>query len=450
MVALLAVALPLIAGQLAQFGTAVIDNALAGHLGARVLGAVAVGGSLWILAIMPVIGVMLSLQPVVSELDGAGRRAEAAPLLRQAIMLGLSLGTICGALLYGLGPPALTWVGVAPGLRPGATLFLHAVACGVPAIGLFMAARGLSEGLSRTMPTLAVEVGGLVLLAPLGWVLMYGRLGCPPLGPLGSGIAAATAGWVQALAYLAYLRFSGSYRGVDWRLGSWRPDLALIAPLLRIGLPIAASLLMEAGMFSVAGLLVGRLGEVEVASNQVALNIVTVSFMVPLGVALGVTVRIGNAVGRRDEAGVRRAARAGYALVAVTQSASVTLLLLASRQLVSVYASDPAIVSAASALLAYGALFQVSDGVQALANGVLRGLKDTRAPMLIIFGSYWVIGVPAGAFLALRRGLGAPGMWLGLVCGLTVAAVVLSWRVWRRLRRPFGRQERAPPCEREG
>jgi MATE family multidrug resistance protein len=424
-------AVPVIVGQLAQIGMTIVDNVLAGHLGARILGSVAVGGSLYVLMLMLVIGIMMSLQPTVAALDGAGRRSEASPLFRQAVLLGLSVGAIAGAGLALAGPPVLHLVGIAPSLQPGATEFLHAIAAAGPALGLFAAARGLSEGLSRTLPTLVVQFAGLLVLAPLAWALMYGRLGAPPLGPLGSGLATAIAAWVQALAYIAYVRFSPTYRGLDWTLGRWRPQPHLLLPLLRVGIPIAVSFLMEAGMFSAAGLIVGGLGEQAVAANQVALSLVTVTFMVPLGLALAVTVRVGRAVGAGNAPAVRTAAIVGFTLVLATQLASATLLVTLPRTLVSLYVTDPIVIGLGASLLAVGALFQLSDGIQVLANGALRGLKDTTVPMLITTASYWGVGVPVGAILALALHWGPLGMWVGMLSGLTPAAIMLTVRFLR-------------------
>lgn len=428
---LMRLAAPVVAGQLAAFGIPLCDNLLAGHLGSRVLGAVAIGGSVYILALMLVIGTMMSLQPIVSSLDGAGRRAEVAPLLPQAVLLGLAFGAVAGALVYVFGPLLLNVFGTTSTLRPGATRFLHAIAFALPGIGLFAAARGISEGLSRTVPTMVVEIAGLAVLAPLGWALMYGRCGSPALGPLGSGIASAVAAWTQALAYFGWLRFSRAYPGIDWRGAAWRPDPPTLRRLLRLGLPVAASLLMEAGMFSAASLIAGSLGEIEAAGNQIALNIVTFSFMAPLGIALASTVRVGHAVGRGDRIGLRRTVRAGLGLVAAIELVSVAILLCAPRVVVGAFTGDAAVAAQAVSVLVFGALFQLSDGVQVFASGVLRGLKDTRVPMLIVGLSYWVVGVPLGAALALRAGLGAPGLWLGLLAGLTLAAALLSARVWR-------------------
>ena len=208
--------MPIAAGQLAAFGVPLIDTLLAGHLGPDTLGAAAIGGSLYVIAFIAVLGIMMSLQPTISTLDGQGRRDLVGAYGRQAILLGLFAGCVCGVALYALGPAALRSVGAAPRLLPGAIAFLHAVSFAIPSIGLYCAARGLSEGLSRTVPTMLVQIAGLLMLAPLGATLMYGLFGMPALGVLGSGIATAIVWAGEAALYLAILRFWRGYAGVDW------------------------------------------------------------------------------------------------------------------------------------------------------------------------------------------------------------------------------------------
>ncbi len=408
---------------------------LAGHLGPETLGAAAIGGSLYVLAFVAVLGIMMSLQPTISTLDGQGRRDLVGPYFRQAIMLGVFCGVLGGVALFVLGPAALRLVGAAPRLLPGAIAFLHAVSFAIPSIGIYCAARGLSEGLSRTVPTMLVQFAGLALLAPLGAILMYGLFGMPALGVLGSGIATAITWAAEAALYLAILRFSRGYAGVDWRAGTWHPDWRLLAALLRLGVPIASSLLMEVGMFSAAGLIVASLGPIAAAGNQVAFNVVTITFTVPLAIAMAGTVRAGHAVGSSDPRALLRTVGLGFTLVVASEIVTALTLLVWPRHIARLYGSDAGVIATTAAVLKWGAFFQLSDGVQSFANGVLRGLKDTRVPMMIVAGCYWGVAVPLGAFLALRENGGAQGVWIGLLVGLTLAAVLLSARLSRLLQR---------------
>ncbi len=425
---------PLIAGQLCAIGMNVVDVMLAGHLSAHVLSAVAIGASVWSLAVMAMSGLMMALPPSVSQLDGAGRRELVAPLFRQALWLAIALGLGLLALVRWGGPVLAGLVGVSPALAPDVTAFLHHAAFGAPGLAIYFACRGFSDGLSVPRPAMLVGMGSLILLLPVGYVLMYGAFGLPGHGAGGSGAASAIVCWVDGLVFLAIVRFAPLYKGVVWGGGGWRPSRAPILALLRLGGPMAASVLMEVGLFSAAGLLIGRLGERAVAGHQIALNVASVAFMVPLGLSIAITVRVGNAVGRGDAAGIRRAGLVGIGLVLVTQLAATIMMLAIPEPIARLYTDDPAVVSVASGLLLLAGVFQLSDGVQVASSGALRGIKDTRTPMLITAFSYWGVGMPVAWFLGFRQALGAPGVWIGLLAGLSTAAVLLLARFAARTR----------------
>jgi MATE family multidrug resistance protein len=266
---------------------------------------------------------------------------------------------------------------------------------------------------------------------PVGYVLMY-PLG---LGAFGCGLAMATVAWVQLVGFVIFLLNSPRYRGLGWDRISLAPHPAVIAGLLRIGAPMAVSVALEAGLFTAAALAIGRLGDAAVASHQIALSVSAVTFMVPLGLAMAITVRVGNAVGRGDAAGMRRAGLVGIGLTLVSQSVSSALMLGLPGPIASLYSSDPAVFAGAVVLLHYAAAFQFSDGIQVSSNGALRGLKDARMPMLITGFSYWCVGMPLGWYLAFPLGGRAPGMWTGLIAGLTVAAALLFSRFFVLSRR---------------
>jgi MATE family multidrug resistance protein len=426
--ATLRLALPLIAGQLASFSWSIVDIVLAGHLGADVLGAVAIGSNIFGLAIMAILGVMLAVPPIVSQLDGAGRRSETAFIFRQAAWLGLGLGAVLGALTWVAGTRLAALAGIAPTTLPAVDGFLTAVCLGAPAFGLFSACRGLADGLSMPRVTLAFCVLGLCVLTPLAWVLMYGKLGVPALGAIGCGMATAIALWVQALAFWSWLRLSRRTADLGWQDPRIAPDPAQLARLLRLGVPMAVAVVLEIGLFTAAALLIGSLGEVAVAAHQIALNVAAVAFMVPMGVGMAITVRVGNAVGRGDAEAMRRAGLVGICLAFAVEIVACTLMLAVPGPIIALYTSDAAVHASAVALLFYAALFQFSDGVQVASAGALRGLKDTRAPMFVTAFAYWGIGMPVGWTLGFPYGLGAAGMWIGLILGLTVAAVLLFAR----------------------
>ncbi|NCT66973.1 MAG: MATE family efflux transporter [Rhodanobacteraceae bacterium] len=433
--ATLRLALPLIAGQLSTIGMNVIDALLAGHLDAHTLGAVAIGTSVWSLVIVIAIGVMLALPPSVAQLHGAGRADAIGPLFRQGVWLALGLGLLLLlAMRYG-GAALAGMIGLDPPLVPDVIAFVHAIAWGAPALTLFFALRGLGEGLGLTRPTMYFSALGLFLLGPLGYVLMYGKLGLPRMGAHGSGIATALVLWLQMLAFALYVLRSRHYRHLHLLARFERPNRRALADLLHIGLPMGVTMFMEASLFVAVALAIGTLGTDVVASHQIALNVASVAFMVPLGLAMAVTVRVGHAVGRGDAQGVRDAGWVGIALTLATQCVSAGAMLLLPQRIAALYTTDAAVIALAAQLLVLAGLFQFSDGIQVAANGALRGLKDTRLPMVITMFAYWGVGMPVGALLAFPQGLGARGMWIGLIAGLSVAALLLPWRFWKLSRR---------------
>lgn len=426
--------LPLITGQLAAVGMSAVDALMAGHYSADVLGAVAVGVSLWTLAVVIAIGLMLALPPSVSQLLGAGRRDEIGPLFRQALWLAGSMGLLLFAAVHWLAPLLVRALRVDPHLWPQVTEFLHAVSFGAPAIACYFALRGVSEGLGHTRPTMYFGLLGLVLLAPTDYVLMYGKLGLPALGAMGSGMATALILWAELAGFVLYMRRARAYHGLHLFGRPERPDPHALAALLRLGAPMAFSLLMEAGLFVAAALAIGRLGADVVASHQVALNVASVAFMLPLGLAMAITVRVGFAAGRGDVRGVRYAGYSGIALTLLTQSVSTALMLGFPHAIAALYTDNTRVIALAARLLVLAGIFQFSDGIQAASAGALRGLKDTRVPMFITAFAYWVVGFPLGLYLGFAHHLGARGVWMGLIAGLSMAAVLLFTRFARHSR----------------
>ena len=421
-------ALPLVLGHVSTGLISFVDNVIAGHHGTDTFAAVSIGTALLWLPMLVPIGTLISLTASVSQLNGRGRHERIGPLFRQALWLSLLLSA--GMFVFlSVVPALLPAFGIAPDIVPGATGFLHAIRWGVPALTLYFCMRYLSEGMHWTLPTMVLGFGGLLVLAPLGWALTNGRAGFPEMGATGLGIASAVTMWLQAGAFALYLARTRRFANLKLFARFDGPDGRAIGELLRTGLPIGITVLMEGGLFIVTALLIGRIGATEAAAHQIAINVAQLCFMIPMGVGEATTVRVGHAVGRQDGPGVRRAVWAGVAIVLVTQLLSITVLLLGHNAVVRLYTDDLAVASLAAILLLYAAAFQLPDGIQVLSAGALRGLKDTRVPMFIAMLAYWGIGMPLGAGLGLGLGMGPQGMWIGLILGLASAAVMMGWRL---------------------
>lgn len=432
-------AAPLIAGHVSTGLIGLVDALIAGRHGTATLAAVSVGTALFWLPLLVPMGTLIAVPASVSQLDGAGRRNEIGPLFRQALWLALALGLAMFVFLSAI-PLALEAFGIAPEIRPGATAFTLGIRWGVPALALFLCMRYLCDGLHYTVPTMILGFGGLLLLVPVGYALTFGLGGLPELGAGGLGLASALVMWVQALGMAGYLARTRRFGDLHLLDRYDPPRWPQIRELLATGLPIGMTWLMEGGLFVATALVIGRLGEVPAAAHQIAINIASLCFMVPMALAEATTVRVGHAVGRGDRDGLRRAAFAGFALVLVTQLLTGSTLLFGNQAIAAMYTTDGVVIALSSSLLLLAAAFQFPDGIQVLSVGALRGLKDTRVPMLLAALAYWGIGMPLGAVLGLGLGEHVPaygprGMWVGLIAGLTVAAVLLSLRFLRLSRR---------------
>ena len=426
-------AVPLIGGQLAMIGTSVIDTVLAGRHGTETLAGVAIGASAWTLGFMVIAGVLLAVSPSVAQLIGSGKREQIPALLRQAFWLAISMGIAAGIAVWHAAP-LLSLAGVDPVVVTQAELFLHGIAPGAPALALYFGLRGFCEGTGHTMPALIFGLLGLVLLLPLASWLIFGGYGLQSQGAFGCGLATAIVTWLQFFALLIYVQRRPRFHWLQPLLRLERPNYQAIAGLLAIGLPIAFALMMEGGMFIAVTWLMGRLGTLSVAAHQVAINVSSIAFMLPLGLAMAVTVRVGQARGRGDPQGLRVAAQAALILCLLCQGLSFTVMVLAAAPIASWYAPGQLeVIALATQLIALAAVFQLSDGLQAVAAGALRGLKDTRVPMLLTALAYWGIGMPVAWWLGFELEMGPRGLWIGFIFGLSAAAVMLITRAWRLL-----------------
>lgn len=423
-------AVPLICGQLAMVGTSVIDTVLAGRHSTETLAGVAIGAATWNLAFMVIAGTLLAISPSVAQLIGSGQRESIPSLLRQAFWLALTLGLLAAVAVW-FSAPVLHWVGVAPAVIEQSELFLRGIAPGAPALALYFGLRGFSEGTGHTMPALIFGLAGLIVLLPLASWLIFGGYGMPSLGAYGCGLATAIVSWLQFGGLLLYVMRRSRFHWLQPLMKLEKPDLQAIGGLLVVGLPIAFALLMEGGMFIAVSWLMGRLGTLAVAAHQVAINVASIAFMLPLGLAMAVTVRVGQARGRGDRQGLRVAALAALILCLLCQAISFSAMVLAARPIAGWYApGQTEVIALATQLIALAAVFQLSDGLQAVAAGALRGLKDTRVPMLLTALAYWGIGMPVAWWLGFEREMGPRGLWIGFIFGLSAAAVMLMTRAW--------------------
>ena len=422
-------ALPVIIGQLGVFGMNFIDTVMAGRLPERdlALAGLGTGGALWSAVMMLVIGVMMAVQPTVAHLDGAGEREEAGAQTRQALYIALTAAVPFTLVLVFSGDILLA-VGVDPTIVPVAQGYLRAMAWGVPAICLVLLLRFFSEGSGHSKPTMFYGLLGAALNVPLNYMLMFGKLGFPAMGTVGTGYATSIVLWVQLAMLVLYLRHHHHFRGFKLFRVPEPPDFRVIGELLKLGLPIGITIFVEGSLFVAAAMFIARLGAVPSAAHLVSINFAALMFMVPLGLGMATTVRIGNALGRGDPVAARYAGSMGLVVAVIFATLSASFMLLFPEFIVSIYTDDPAVTQLAVSLLFYAALFQLSDGIQICATGCLRGYKDTRVPMVVNVLAFWLVGLTLGYYLTFNAGFGPAGMWIGMIAGLAVAALLLTSR----------------------
>ena len=418
---------PLVVGQLTNFGMNFVDTVMAGRLGTVDLGAIAIGSSIWAAGFLFVLGVLLAVSAAVSRLDGAGELKKVGAFVRQALWLALALSM--ALYIYARsGEWVMETMAVDSAVAGLAMDYLRAISWGAPALILMLVLRFFSEGTGKTGPTMYVGMLGILCNIPLNAVLMFGLLGFPRLGAVGAGWATAIVFWLQFFAFVIWIYRRDHYQKYGVFSQFQGPDRREISALVRLGLPIGVMVFLEGGMFVASALLIGTLGALPVAAHQVAMNYAGLVFMVPVGLAGAITVRVGNALGREDPSGARRAGRVGIGLAMVFAVISASIIFAFPEAIVHLYTQEPDVVELAVSLIFFAALFQIADGLQVAAAGALRGYKDTQRPMIYSVIAYWLVGMVVGTYLTFAQGMGPRGMWFGIIAGLSVAAVLLGGR----------------------
>ncbi len=432
-------AAPVVAAQLAQASLGFVDTVMVGRLGAEALAAVALGNSVFFFLFIVGAGVIQAVNPMVAQAFGADTREPIARSVRQALWMGTLLGISAMALLWFI-EPILLAVGQEPHTVSDAQAYLRAMLWGLIPAYWFMGMRGFVEAIGRPLPVTIIAVGGVGINILANGLLMYGWGPVPAMGIVGTGWASVIVFWsiFGALAVFVYrVPPFADYRVFD---SLRRPDPSYFKELTRIGAPIGVARGVEAGLFMMTALMAGVLGADVLAAHQVALQCASLAFMVPLGIGIAGSVRVGQAAGREDPAGARRAGFTAMGCATVVMTASGLVFWLIPETIVSGFLdpTDPenqSVVSLAASLLLLAALFQVVDGIQIAASSALHGLKDTRIPMVIAFLTYWGVGLTTGYLFGIQGDAGAHGLWWGLVVGLTAAAIWLTWRFHRTVER---------------
>ncbi|NGP89014.1 MATE family efflux transporter [Fodinibius halophilus] len=430
----LKIGLPVIIAQLLQMSMNFVDTVMAGNLSAEDLAAVAVGGAVFIPFMMLIAGILMAITPIVAQLVGGRNLKEIGVNVRQSLWLALILSLPVFFLIRNL-EFVMHFLDVTPTIIPIAQGYLDAISWGVFGISGYMALRFFNEGMSVTRPAMYFALLGVFVNVIFNYIFMYGKLGFPEMGAVGCGYASAVNGYVMCLGMLLFTVKHKPYHRFDIFSSLRLPEWKYLKEILQVGIPIGLSSTMEVSMFALVSLLMGSLSAVAVAGHQVAINFSAMTFMVPFGLSTAITTRVGNAIGKGDMPEARHRGYVGIGLATSFMCVTAVIMYLFPDVITSIYTQDKAVQDVAISLLYMAAIFQISDGLQVSGYGALRGLKDTTIPMIVNFIAYWMVGLPLGYYLGLIRGVGPQGLWMGLIAGLTIAAILHNIRFYKLTKR---------------
>lgn len=442
LVATLHLAWPLVLMQIAQMSINLTEVVLVGHLGAIELAGAGLGSQVFHAVFLFSLGLAIAVAPLVAQARGAREYRTIRRSVRQGLWATTVISVPGMAVLWFVRPILLA-CGQDPVVAEQAEHFARPVSFGLAPWLWFFVLRNFMAAMGKPRPALYVMLVAIVLNAVLGYGLVFGKFGLPQWGVMGAGIAAAIVDLFLPLALLLLIDRDRQLRRFTILRRLWVPDWHLFREIFRIGTPIGLALLFETTLFLIALFLQGLISTVAQAAHQVAVQPVAVAFMLPLGISQAATVRVGLAVGRGDPEGAAIAARVSLLLGIACTLVTAAILVAMPQTLIGAFLDPsepdtPAVIAAGASFLLVAALFQLADGGQVIAMGCLRGLKDTRAPMLIAAVGYWLVGVPLSLLLGFHWGLDGVGIWLGLAGGLAAAAVMLVLRVRWQLARIRG------------
>lgn len=430
--ATLRLSIPIIITNMAQVALSLIDNAMVGAIDYKQLAA----SSLAINAIgipqIICIGLTMAISPLVAIARGRQDSITASSFLYNGVALNTLLTLLVAALVV-LGAPVLHHLGQDPEVATLAVPYFKIMAWSLIPMILFLTIKQFSDALEMTKTGMLLALATLPINAALNYVLIYGKLGFPRWELYGAGVATLLTRILTALVMIAIVLYHPAYkRYIAARRTAWQLRWGKMKELLSIGIPSGMQYAMEAGAFAISGIMVGWLGATAQAAHQIALNVATFSFMAALGLSLGGSIRVSHAFGRGDRPLMRKIgistlyAGGAYGLFCVVY------FVLLRHQLPLIFTQEPAVVSMAAGLLFFAAIFQISDSTQAIGVGLLRGIRDVKVPTVLVAVAYWVIGIPGGYWLAFHANLGAAGIWLGLVLGLTASSILCNYRFLKK------------------
>ena len=420
-------AYPVIIGQLGIIMMGVVDSLMVGKLGAAPLAAASLGNSLAFIILIIGIGVSLAVTPLVAIAVGSNKFEDCGVYFRQSLLVNSVLSIIIAFAIY-FGADLIHYFNQPLEVQYQAKYFMRIIGFSAIPLMTFQTYKQFIEGLSVMRPAMIIVLLANLINAFGNWVLVFGNLGLPALGLNGSGWATFASRVFMALALMGFVMNNKFFKKYDVSFHFKSINWPVIKKILSLGLPSGIQYFFEVGAFSFAVIMVGWLGTKQLAAHQIAINLASISFMAVLGISVAGSIRVGNAVGMKDISETRRAGFTASLLGASIMFVAGIIFILFRNFLPTLYVTDEVVISYASSLLIIAALFQLSDGTQAVGIGILRGLTDVKFPTAITFIAYWIVGLPIGYLLGFNYELGVQGVWIGLLFGLTTSAILLTLR----------------------
>ncbi|MFT5452282.1 MAG: MATE family multidrug resistance protein [Enterobacterales bacterium] len=431
---MLKLATPAIVSQLAQMSMGAIDTIMAGNLSTSALAAISVGSNLFFPLLIFALGIFMSLNPLVAQANGAKRYNKLGEYLRHGLYIAVAVAIPTIFLMNEL-DVLMDFIGVQPSIIPVVTGYLEALSWGIIPLYLFFVLRSVNEGLFSTTAIMYISLAAIPFNVVLNYIFMYGYFGLPALGAIGLGYATALVWCLIFTILLMYTIFAKKYSHLVFFRHFHKPEIRVFKEILKLGLPLSVTVGMEVLMFAAVGLFIARYSIDIIAAHQIALNLSSLAYMLPLGLSVAVSARVGHAIGRNCFEDIKRASYLGLGYAMLFTVFTITIVVSIPLQLVSAYTEQPEVIAISVKLIYIATIYMMSDAIQVTTAATLRGMKDTIIPMFMAGFSYWLIGFPLAYILAEIYGLGVVGYWTGFIAGLTTAAILLSYRLIIMLRR---------------
>ena len=432
---LLVLGLPLVGGHLAQFAIHMTDTIMLGWYSVEALAAAVLGGTYFFVQFIFLSGFAMAVVPAVASAAANNDERQIRRITRMAIWISVLAGVLTLPLFL-FAAPILGLMGQVPETAELAAIYLKIAGLGmIPAL-LVMVLKSYLSALERTAVVLWVTIGAALVNGLVNYALIFGNFGLPELGITGAAIASVIVQIFSIVGVAVYAVIVKPEHALFRRI--WRPDWEAFRNIFQLGWPIGLTTLAEVGLFAASAIMVGWVGTIDLAAHGIAIQLASLAFMVHLGISNAGTIRAGQAWGRGDRAALRRISIATNAISGVFAAVAILIFVAFAEGLIGLFVDPtdpvrPDVIAAGVALLYVAALFQLADAGQVQALGLLRGMHDTRIPMLMAAFSYWLVGVPVSYALGFVFGFGAIGVWMGLVVGLSLAWITMGWRLWRKI-----------------